>query len=512
MSRAPRARTTLLVLLASLLCAAVVLQTGCSGITRSAVSEAQSSSESSGDERDAPAGDTESYGRPGSNVEVVNGRLFWGFDETLWSAELASSGKVKGMEPLIEFDEDVDMLAANGEDLYVCCYDGIWLVDLNEADDEAEKLVDVSFSDDFWVTANALLYQDNDELWRSGLAGDDAELIGESVEHFAVLGDTIYYVDDDGTLRAMGIDGSNERKVAKAPSEDAVLLAHDGTLYLADEDEELCQLDGEEVVEVGLSHKVGDPDRVIFSDDAIFYYATNENRYRHTGDDEDEKLPGGIYFWGYQHGRACDGFYLSTISGDEIDVFDLDTYDYTEYEVDGDETARTTGDKDKGSTDGSGGDKGTTTGGTSGTTPSKSYDIAEGLEMHLTGGSAVLTTSHFSLVLDGQEVTDGLWIVEQTSDTSISFYYSKARDSGYDGFVFSLTAYDWGDNSYADLPNYRIGGLSADKKYVIDLPTDVRYDVGSATQKNEYNRMLAFAESIDSNRNPSGNPLTILDF
>lgn len=495
MRHASRPVARSLALLLSLACAAGGLAaSGCSGTPDQTGSGASLSQQ--GDA--TPSGGGGNGGnRPASNVEIVDGRLYWGLDETLWSAELTSSGRVRDMEPLMEFDEEVDLLAAGEDALYVCCYDGIWAVDPEEGADGTTRLVDVPFAEDFWVTPDALLYQDDDELWRSSLDGGDPELIGESVVHFAVLGDTVYYVDDDGTLRAMGLDGSDEHRVAKARDEQTVLMAHDGALYLAAEDEELCVLEGEEVVGAGLSHDVGDPDRVIFSDDAVFYYASDESRYSHSGDGDDEELPGGIYFWGYLHGRAHDGFHVSTISGDEIGVFDLSTYDYDEYEVDdGSEADPSPSPADEDD---------------EATSPSSAYDIAEGLEVHLAGDSAVLTTAHLSMLLDDQEVIDGLWVIEPESPDAISFSYSRARESGYDGWVFTLQAYDWADNSYADRPNYRVAGLSEGKKYVVLLPTDVRYDASSTQQREEYGRMLAHAESMDANRNPSGNPLTILD-
>lgn len=517
MSRASRTRTTCLALLASLLCAVALLAaTGCSGLSGDALSKAQDAldaggaTESESDGADNATTSARTGNRPGSNVEIVDDRLFWGVDEELWAADITSSGKLRNMTPLIEFDEDVDLLAALGSDLYVCCYDGIWVMDLDEADDEATKVVDVSYAEDFWVMPDGIVYQDDDVLWHCSLDGGDALPLIDSVECFAILGERAYLVAEDGDLRTMGFDGDGDARVA-SPGDDCQLMVHDDVLYLVAEDKDVLYLnDDGSLGEVGLSHKVGDPDRVVFDGDRILYYAANESRYVHEGDSADEKLPSGTLFWGYQHCRIENGILFYTISGDEVVTLDLDSYDRVEYEVDGGSAKETSGNKDADKDEGSGGTSGGS-GSSGSTTSSGRYDIAEGLEVHLTGGSAVLTTSHLSLVFDGQEVTDGLWVIEQTSDTSLTFSYSKAQDSGYDGFVFSLTAYDWGDNSYADLPNYRIGGMSADKKYVIELPTDVRYDVRSATQKTEYNRMLAFAESIDSNRNPSGNPLTILD-
>lgn len=508
MSRTSRVRASLLPLLASLLCAAVVVAgTGCTGVSGGALPEAQSAADgdSAGGEAPSPsktAADEDP--RPGSNVEVVDGRLFWGVDEELWAADITSSGGLENMAPLIEFDEDVDLLAASGSSLYVCCYDGIWVTDLDEADDEAAKVVDVSFADDFWVMPDALLYQDDDVLWRCSLDGDDALPVVDSVERFAVLDGRAFFIAEDGDLRTMGFDGDGSARVA-SPGDDTQLMAHEGVLYLVAEDKDVLYLtDDGSIEEMGLSHKVGDPDRVVFDGGRVLYYATDESRYVHEGDAGDEQLPSGTLFWGNQHCRIEDGTLFYTISGDEVVTLDLDSYERTEYDVESG-SAKSTSDGKTGKTDDSG------SGTSGGTTHSSGYDIAEGLEMHLAGSSAVLTTSHFSLLLDDQEVLDGLWAIEPRGDDSIAFCYSKARDSGYDGLVFTLMAFDWGDNSYSEFPNHRMGGMSADKKYVVVFPTDLRYDPDDATQASEYGRMRSFAETIDTNTNPTGNPLTILD-
>ena len=126
--------------------------------------------------------------------------------------------------------------------------------------------------------------------------------------------------------------------------------------------------------------------------------------------------------------------------------------------------------------------------------------------MHQSGGQGVVTTDHFTLTLDGDQVAQGLWQVEQVDGTTIKFAYAPARQAGFDGTVFTLKAYDWGDNSYADIPATQMAGQSGDKKYVVIFPTDVRYDPSSTAQAEQYGQLRSWAEGIDMNANHANNP------
>lgn len=131
------------------------------------------------------------------------------------------------------------------------------------------------------------------------------------------------------------------------------------------------------------------------------------------------------------------------------------------------------------------------------------YNIGSNLECRLTDGLGLVQSDYFSLVLPYNDFANGLWEVGQDDNSSISFYYSKAKENGYGGWVFTIKAYDWGDNSYSDFPDYKIADTTSDKKYIIILPTDVQYDYTDSTQQEEYGRMLQFANTIDQNNESS---------
>ncbi len=136
------------------------------------------------------------------------------------------------------------------------------------------------------------------------------------------------------------------------------------------------------------------------------------------------------------------------------------------------------------------------------------YDIASNLVVRITDGFGLVQSDYISLVVPYDALAEGLLEVEADDKTSISFYYSKARDSGNGGFVFSIEAYEWGDDSYRDYPHYAYGALGEDKKYIVLFPTDLQYDFSDSVQMEEYQELQKFAEKI--NDQYEDNPLTII--
>lgn len=139
---------------------------------------------------------------------------------------------------------------------------------------------------------------------------------------------------------------------------------------------------------------------------------------------------------------------------------------------------------------------------------SAAYDIASNLVVRLTNGYGLVQSDYFNLVMDYEDMANGLWEIIPNNEYSISFYYSKAKASGYGGKVFSLMAFDWGDNSYSDFPAYSVAGVSNDKKYIILYPTDLQYDGSDSVQASEYQRLSEYASHI--NDHDSSNPFSAL--
>lgn len=138
---------------------------------------------------------------------------------------------------------------------------------------------------------------------------------------------------------------------------------------------------------------------------------------------------------------------------------------------------------------------------------SGNYNIANGLEARVSDGTGFMQNDYFYLIFNYDDFVNGLWEFYASDANTIDFYYTKAKAGGYGGWVFSLIAYDWGDNGYEDYPEYTIAGLSDEKKYIAVFPTDVQYNVKDAEQQEEYTRLLTYAKRIDQNNDD--NPLAV---
>lgn len=123
----------------------------------------------------------------------------------------------------------------------------------------------------------------------------------------------------------------------------------------------------------------------------------------------------------------------------------------------------------------------------------EAYNIASGIQTRASQGASYLETDYFTLYLPG----DISWEYEVVDLTTISIYYTPAKESGYGGHVVTIQAYDWGDDEYAELPSWSIAGLSSEKKFVAVYPTDVQFDIDDPDQANEYGRLLKVAERMD---------------
>lgn len=123
----------------------------------------------------------------------------------------------------------------------------------------------------------------------------------------------------------------------------------------------------------------------------------------------------------------------------------------------------------------------------------EAYNIASGIRTCASEGASYLETDHFSMYLPG----DIPWEYEVVDNTTISIYYTPAKEDNCGGHVVTIKAYDWGDNEYAEFPDWSIAGLSSEKKFVAIYPTDVQFNPEDSVQANEYGRLLQVAERMD---------------
>lgn len=443
--------------------------------------------------------------RSGAALASIDERMFWGNEESLWVADIAADGGIEDVECLGEFDDRVRRVAAYNDELYVLTISGIYRLGYDDDVSLAEHLVPGDSADDMWVSSEGLFYREDDTLSFSDLDGESSREIATGVDDFALVNGGIFILSEDGSLVCSDLSGENtlEIEAAAARDEDVQLIVDGNDVYVASNDLLVCREGEDKLESVGLSHELGDPKRVVVSEGLVLYESAAGNPYRHVdGDEEDELLDHGI-FWGRPYSLVLDGRLYFAMFGDDITVVDLDSLEWEDYKIDDFEDDDLDDDAEAGSSEYIPAESGADTSG--------SFDIAANLKVYGTSAATTLRTDHFALMMDRIAMEAGLWDIVPTSDTTISFYYTGARDAGYDGLVFTLRAYDWGDNSYSELPSWHLAGQDEEKKYVVILPTDVRYDSSNGAQAEEYARMRSFAESMDMNANADGNPFVVLD-
>ena len=133
---------------------------------------------------------------------------------------------------------------------------------------------------------------------------------------------------------------------------------------------------------------------------------------------------------------------------------------------------------------------------------SDDYNIMAGLEISATSGAALMDADNFSLLLP----VSPQWSYIQLDRYAFEIYYKPARDAGFGGHIVSVCAFAPDDISYEELPSWTFCGQNSSKKYIAIFPTDVQFDGNDKAQAEEYGRLLAWAETMDENENPQGNP------
>ena len=139
----------------------------------------------------------------------------------------------------------------------------------------------------------------------------------------------------------------------------------------------------------------------------------------------------------------------------------------------------------------------------------EAYNIASGIKIRTSEGASYLETDHFSLYLPG----DIPWEYEVVDNTTISIFYTPAKEDDFGGHVVTVKAYDWANDEYAELPAWSVAGLSNEKKFIAVYPTDVQFNPDDSTQATEYGRLLKVAERMncEDEKLAKDNPFEVLE-
>ena len=102
------------------------------------------------------------------------------------------------------------------------------------------------------------------------------------------------------------------------------------------------------------------------------------------------------------------------------------------------------------------------------------FNILDNLWENSDGSKVYLYGNDFLLTM----LNTGEWAYEQMQPNSFTIYHIPSRNSGFDGTLVTIAAYDLDDSSYTVLPDYNEAGIgqNACKRFIAIFPTDLRTD------------------------------------
>ncbi|MCB6200290.1 hypothetical protein [Extibacter muris] len=420
----------------------------------------------------------------GSYVTVKNDVIFFGHENTLCSALIDENGQVYDMMKEAEMAQPPKAMAVEGNMLYFSVKAGIYAVNLKELDG-GTCITEDSAYDGFYILDEYLYYKNGAAVKRVKKEGGTPEEIIPKVEDYAVTEKGIYYITGNEKLYCSDLAGENMESVAECRGTSSV-RAYGNCIYLKGDKLSVYQIKSKKIEELSVSETVKEESDLLITDRYIVYESAAGDTLQYDLKDKNDKKISYVPKPGFPYCSEYKGHLYYTYASDILYMVDLNSFEKQEFDItEGIQTAES-----------------------GGAETADGYDIGSNLVEKTSDGTAFVQTDYFYLGFNFDDFSNGLWGCEQKDKNCIEFYYTKAREEGMEGVVFWITAYDWGDDSYGDLPDYAVAGTDSEKKYVISFPTDVQVDAGSKEQQDDYARMSKYARRIDANREDGGNPFS----
>lgn len=122
------------------------------------------------------------------------------------------------------------------------------------------------------------------------------------------------------------------------------------------------------------------------------------------------------------------------------------------------------------------------------------FDILEGEQLVENGSELLLYGNDFMLIMPNNDK----WGYKKDTAGNLDIYLKAARDSGYEGNLVTIMAFDPEDTSYEEFPDYSVAGKgqNVDKTFVALFPTDVQYDPQDEQQQADYDELYTHVKKI----------------
>lgn len=430
-----------------------------------------------------------------SNLYIKNGVAFWGYGQQLCSALLDGSRNLHDFISEGTLNGEIHSIAIDGNDMYLSTEKGIVCMPLEEAEQGQSQVSVINehelSTSSFQIYDGYLYFAYGKSLYSVPKDGGDEKVLEENIDKFQVTTNGIYCLNGNGDLICVSLDGTERKTLCELGSEGEISVQDDKAYITTGDDKDYVYV---------YDFEKADYEKLHFEKDLSPYYpvwVTKECLYYESDDFE-------IFCYDFQTGTETQSdveYDLSKIDEGYLEnnvLYYVLSDDLYWIHLDGGESFKMA----KGEALGSNADNGTVSDTAEAESPSDdgTYNIAENIGIFNSEGQARLESKYFTLYLPA----DGDWIYQVEDNTTIGIYYKPAYDSGAGGYLVSIKAFDWGDNSYEDYPAYAVAGSSEDKKYIAIFPTDVQYE---PDQEAGYRRMYDYVMRInDSEESAADNP------
>lgn len=430
-----------------------------------------------------------------SRLFIKNGVAFWGYGQQLCSALLDENHNLYDFISEGTLNGEIYSIALDGNDMYLSTEKGLVCMPL-EGKKQGQSQVSVINEHEI-STSSFQIYDGNvyftygRSLYRVPKEGGDEKVMEENIEEFQVTVDGVYCLNVNGDLLCISLDGTERKTLCELDSEGEISIQGDKAYITTGDDKDYVYV---------YEMEKGSYEKLHFEKDLSPYYpvwVTKECLYYESDDFE-------IFRYDFQTGTESQ-------SNVEFDLSDSDdgylennvlyyvlSDDLRWQHLDNGESFK----MGKGEALGGNADSGMAadTAGTESPSVDDGYNIAEDIGVFNSEGQARLESKYFTLYLPA----DGDWIYQAEDNNTIGIYYGPAYESGAGGHLVSIKAFDWGDNSYEEYPEYAVAGTSEGKKYIAIFPTDVQYN---SSQEDGYRRMYEYVKRINDNEeNAADNP------
>lgn len=430
-----------------------------------------------------------------SELTIQNGVVFWGYDQQLCSALLDENDDMYDFISEGSLSTVIHSIAVDGDCMYMSTESGIVCMSLNDAEQEQSKL---SVIDDHELSTSSFQIYDGNIYFTYGKnlimipeEGGEDKTLEQSIEAFQVTTEGIYCINTNGSLIRVSLDGSERKTLQELDSEgELFILNHKAYITTGGDDNYIYvyELDEGNVEKIHFEHNLSPYHPVWVTEECVYYESEDYEVFRYDFESETEFQIDVIYdLPDYQDGYLWNDT-LYYVYSNYLYWMHLDSgesFKYSKSEVLEDESSLdvTFNAANAGSSE-------------------EAYNIAEDIGVYNSEGQARLESKYFTLYLPA----DGDWTYKVVDNSTIGIYYEPAYESGDGGHLVTIKAYDWGDNSYGELPSYKVAGVSDDKKYIAIFPTDVQFN---SSQADGYNRMYEYVKRIDdSEGNAGSNPFS----